>query len=53
MTGNVSMVIFDSSSFTGSKDAKEPQAEIKTPVSEQPKDKPQNEAKDTKANDKK
>lgn len=53
MTGNVKMVIFDSSSFMGPKDAKESKPEVTTPPAVQPDAKPKKEPKDTNANDKK
>lgn len=57
MTGNVRMVIFDSSSFMGAKDTRNDPKVIKpetvAPPAGQSDDKPKKEPKDTKANDKK
>lgn len=53
MTGNVQMVIYDSTSFTGGRDGKDPKKETETSPPKQPADTLKKEPKNTKANDKK
>lgn len=53
MTGNVKMVIFDSSGFMGAKDPKEAKPEVTPAPAVTPGATPKKESKDTKANDKK